>query len=107
YQGLVRDLATGKTLSVLNDHSENIVRTIFSNDGTKLATAALGLPPGVQNNLAIWDAETGARIRVLKGHVDGIEALAFSPDGKRLFAASLDKVARLWEIDSGTEVFSF
>jgi WD40 repeat protein len=62
--------------------------------------------------LRVWDAATGKRLRVLGGEgQDWVNCLAFSPDGRRLAlgtgrANAVDPPLRVWEADSGREVFT-
>jgi WD40 repeat protein len=48
-------------------------------------------------------------VRLCKGHTQGIIALAVSPDGKRVvsgsWAAGTEHVARVWEVQTGKELF--
>src|SRR5690242_9619886 len=45
--------------------------------------------------------------RVLTGHRFPVYALAFSPDGRRLASGSLDRTARLWDLEQGREIGNF
>jgi WD40 repeat protein len=47
----------------------------------------------------------GAHHLVLGGHSDNIHAAASSADGRRLVSASRDSTVRLWDTDTGAELF--
>ena len=42
----------------------------------------------------------------LKGHNNWVTAVAFSPDSKRLVSGSLDKTAKVWELETGRELLT-
>ncbi|HLO17147.1 MAG TPA: hypothetical protein VK206_20095, partial [Anaerolineales bacterium] len=43
-------------------------------------------------------------VRVFTGHTDDTFGAVFSPDGKYVLTGSLDKTARLWDVQTGKEV---
>ena len=68
--------------------------TIFSDDGTLLAT---GSHSGVVRVAAL----SGDRSQHLAGHTSVISALAFSHDNSLLASAAWDKTVKLWDVTSG------
>jgi WD40 repeat protein/predicted Ser/Thr protein kinase len=95
--------APGEPLVLVNADPVNVT---FSPDG-KVIAATRGA-----SAVAIWDAATGKRLRVLGPQGPGmVNCLAFSPDGRRLAlgagrAQVVDSRLRVWDADTGEEVFS-
>jgi len=46
-------------------------------------------------------------VHLMGGHTGAITSLAVTPDGKRLVTGSLDKTARLWDLETGTLIQVF
>jgi WD40 repeat protein len=60
------------------------------------------------NYLCLWDVGTGRLLRTFSGyHNDPIFDMAFSPDGKQIVSASADNTAKLWDVATGNELFTF
>ena len=38
---------------------------------------------------------------VLSGPEDGVTSVCFSPDGRSVAAGSLDKITRVWDVETG------
>ena len=94
-------------------HVSPVSAIAFSGDGAKLATA------DSQGTIKIWNGQkltanyAGMRpVReiqkyeqepaslTLKGHQGAIRSLAFSSDGKRLVSTSVDRTARVWNLEN-------
>jgi WD40 repeat protein/tetratricopeptide (TPR) repeat protein len=71
----------------------------FSPDGRH------GVYPNGQNIL-VWDLEPSRDIRTLKGHTGNVHSVTFAPDGKRVASGGLDGTVKLWELDTGKEVWT-
>ena len=52
----------------------------------------------------LYDFIRKARLKPLIGHTEHIWSVCFSPDGKRLGSGSADRIARLWDVESGEEI---
>ena len=77
------------------------------------------------NTAKLWDINSGRMVRVFKGHstggyswsikgdrlenykVDGVTSVDFSPDGKYIVTGAYDNTAKLWEVSSGREIYTF
>ncbi len=104
------DFAARAPVQVLDDHKITIsgskMWTIwsvaFSPDGTRIATCDF------IGRIVIWDRATGARVRCIvlgyadpTPHMGSVWSVDFSPDGRRLLVAGDDRVARVWDVETG------
>jgi WD40 repeat protein len=105
----VFDLKTRQELFRVTGHTARILGVDFSNDSARLATAS-------ENGLAkVWDAATGRELLTLS-HVSkalgggssliAINEAAFSPDGKYIATAGLDHWVKVWDADTGKELYT-
>jgi WD40 repeat protein len=77
----VRDVESGRLVSVLKGHLREIDRLLWSPDGRYIATAA------GDDYTRVWEPETGREIARMEVDEFSAEALAWSPDGARLAVA--------------------
>ena len=56
--------------------------------------------------IGLFDSRNGRELRTLIGHTALVGTVAFSPDGKLLASASSDFTAKLWNIQTGEQVWS-
>ncbi len=100
----VWDTLTGKPVEGLRQRASQ-GWAVFSPDGKRLLTEYN--PRSRQPMVAVWDLETVKDKPLLElRHKSGISALAVSADGKRVLTASVDKTARLWDAETGKELFA-
>ena len=53
----------------------------------------------------VWDAKADDKIgEPLKGHSDRITSVRFSPDGTRIVTGSYDKLAIIWDAETGAPI---
>jgi WD40 repeat protein len=93
------DPATGQLLRIVAGAADQVQAVAWSVDGKLLAAA--GGTPGVMGEVILYDTETWRPLRTLSGHTEVVYAAAFRPNGRELATGSLDKTARIWNVDTG------
>ena len=92
-------------------HTDTIYALAFAPDGKTLASA------GYDRVIRIWDIghrELGTKRpdeldhprSELKDHSDTIYGLAFHPDGQLLASASADRAVKVWDVATGTRLYT-
>lgn len=104
YHEILLHKADGSALVArLLGRSEKIHRLLFTPDGSTLI--AVGGAPARFGEIQIWDlAERKLRRSILAG-TDTLFGGALSPDGARVVAGSSDKSLRMFDLESGKELF--
>ena len=111
----VWELASGRELITISDHGGPLFAVAISPDGSRLVTA------GYDNVAKIWKlnlspgAASAELMHTLSGHAGGtpvsglfpgLTSVVFSPDGTRLATGGVDKVAKVWDVETGQELLS-
>ena len=100
---IVWDLENHKSRFHLNEHTKNVVSVAISKDGQQALTGGDFL----DNQIVLWDLVRGEKIKVLSGHLHSIRNVCFLPDGKRAISCSWDCTARLWNLETGSQIQFF
>ncbi len=79
--------------SVITAREDAIQTAVFSQDGTRFATASR------EFRVIVWDARTGVKLCTI-GHNNWVDAVAFSPDGTRVMTSNPDRV-NVWDAKTG------
>lgn len=103
----LRDVETGALLGHLAGVGAALPKVHdieLSPDGKRLAVA--GGDPSRGGTVLIYAVDAiGAPVVRLTGHTDVVHRAAWSPDASRIVTASPDKTARVWDSDTGKELF--
>lgn len=102
-QAIVWDLENHKPRFQLNEHTKNVVSLAISKDGLQ----ALSGGDFLDNQIILWDLVKGEKIKILTGHLHSIRNVCFLPDGKRAISCSWDCTARLWNLETGSQIQFF
>ena len=94
------DGATGEKIADLAGHERHVSCVDFSNDGRWLLTGG-----GHDKTVILWDVANRKAVRTFEGHTDQIEGARFLSDGHRMVTASKDMSIRVWDVETGKELF--
>lgn len=101
------DLAAGRELRRV-EHSPTTVHSVaFAPDGTKLLIGGLGtLRDGCP--LLLAEVATGKLVCEFRnGHGRSANQAVFSPEGSRIYSGGLDGSVRVWDAETGRELYRF
>jgi WD domain, G-beta repeat len=107
------DIATGKLLHELKNHTSFLDKIALSPDGRWLASwATVFNPEGQDFDIRLWDVETGKLLHRIKTLRDrGTNLVFFSADSSQLVSTGSGNggtgVAQLWDVASGTVIRTF
>ena len=96
-QAQVFDSESGKPVTPPFDGAKGLCQGSFSPDGSLIVTACR-----FDHSASLWRIRDRTRIFSLS-HPDRVLSATFSPDGHRIVTGCDDGIARLWNVEEGTE----
>ncbi|MBN9122326.1 MAG: sigma-70 family RNA polymerase sigma factor [Planctomycetes bacterium] len=125
----VSEVGTGKLLFDLDGHVADLTRVRYDRDGKRILSASY------DGTIRVWDAD-GKRVRAIESHMGrqapaglqngfgpppgpgggpavprierrGVRDAVFSPDGKRIVSGGTDGTVRMWDTDTGKELWGW
>jgi WD40 repeat protein len=90
------DVSSGQERSILREDIFWSTSLAFSPDGHLVLASG-----GWLNTARLWEVSSGQELCLLQGHDDVINSVAFSPDSRLALTGSIDKTARLWDVQTG------
>jgi WD40 repeat protein len=91
----LHDVTAEEVRLVLIGHEKSVNCTVYSRNGTQLATGSS------DHTVRIWSTLSGDALYVLKGHTGPVKGVAFSPAGVQLVSGSDDGTVRTWDARVG------
>ncbi|HKO46078.1 MAG TPA: serine/threonine-protein kinase [Polyangiaceae bacterium] len=86
----LRDMKTGRADAAWQAHSDWVMGSAISPDGSRLASAS------ADRSVRVWSLPNHKRLFSLAGHDGKVLSVDFSTNGTRLASASEDKSVRIW-----------
>jgi len=94
---------TRKQIHCFEDHAHPVWRAVFSPTDSNLVASS-----SANGEIILWDVEKRRRRPVsFVGHTAPIAGLTFAADGCCLVSACDDGSVRIWEVETGVELFVF
>ena len=91
---LIRNTATGETISRFGKQIGKIHSVAFSLDGRRVVS-------GDENGkLKVWDLATGTVLSTMTDHTSAVFSIVYSPDGSRIASGSNDGSIILWNAET-------
>src|SRR5207253_10017989 len=105
------DATASQDARIITNQSGGARAASLSPDGKRVAFATVGTWDETKNanvggSVKVSDVITGQEVFSLKGHTSRINSVVFSPDSKRLASASSDQTVKVWDAQSGKEIFT-
>jgi WD40 repeat protein len=94
------DAKTGKHITNLKGHTEEVYCLAWTADGSTLISGSL------DHSIRTWNTTTWQQIHVLTGHTHCVCSIAISPNGPILASASWDNTTRMWNLENGLPIGS-
>ncbi|DBA01924.1 TPA: hypothetical protein N0F65_005113 [Lagenidium giganteum] len=86
---------------LMKGHSRSITMVKYNREGDLIFTCAKDHTPNV------WYSDNGERIGTYKGHAGAVWACDVSYHSEYLLTAAADSSVKLWDVQTGKELFSF
>jgi WD40 repeat protein/transcriptional regulator with XRE-family HTH domain len=106
-EALHRAIQASRVELTLRGHTDVLWSAVFSQDGTKIATAS------ADGTAKVWDAASGEELLSVKGSTDGdfsegsyVWYATLSSDGKYLATAGGDHITRIWDALTGEQLLA-
>ncbi len=91
----------GTTLQIFTGHSDWVIATAWSPDGSRIASASN------DKTVQVWDSTSAQVLCSYYDHAREISAVTWSPDGSRIASASNDKTVQVWEAATGKRLYTY
>ncbi|XP_012703313.1 eukaryotic translation initiation factor 3 subunit I [Setaria italica] len=86
---------------LMKGHERPLTFLRYNRDGDLLFSCAKDHTP------TVWYADNGDRLGTYRGHNGAVWSCDVSRDSARLITGSADQTAKLWDVSTGRELFSF